>query len=80
MEFRPMLGAETMARPTKSKATPVEPPDNDRVAIIHLKGSPEYAAWLERLHKETHIAKTNLVRLALKEWAENRKHESPPEL
>ncbi len=64
-----------------AKAKAKQPQAADaRVAIMHLKGSLEYAAWLERMHRKTHIGKTSMVRLALAEWAERNGHELPPEL
>lgn len=70
-----------MPRKTKGSEKKAEAASPDeRVAIIHLKGSPEYAAWLEALHRKTHIAKAALVRLALAEWAARNGAEPPPEL
>jgi hypothetical protein len=74
-----MLGVDQMARPKKGAKKP-DRPSEDRVAIVHLKGSPEYAAWLDALHQRTHIGKATLVRLALSEWAERNGHPKPPEL
>lgn len=70
-----------MARPKKeaeAKAEATSP--DDRVAIIHLKGSRQYAAWLEAAYRKTHIAKASIVRLALAEWAARNGVEPPPEL
>lgn len=65
----------------KKKAPPPEPePSSDRTVIIHLKGSPAYAAWLDGVHERTHIPKTTLFRLAMKEWAKNHGHPAPPEI
>lgn len=64
--------------PTK-KQGPAKPAD-DRSVIIHLKGSNEYAAWLEEIHRVTHLPKATIVRLALADWAAKNKHKVPPEL
>jgi hypothetical protein len=45
-----------------------------------MKGSRAYADWLEAMHWKTHISKVQIVRLALKEWAERNGHEAPPEI
>ncbi|MDG3008513.1 hypothetical protein [Paludisphaera mucosa] len=45
-----------------------------------MKGSPEYAAWLEGLHRKTHISKVQIVRLALQEWSAKNGHSAPPEI
>lgn len=63
----------------KAPARKDEPAD-ERVVIVHLKGSPAYAAWLDQVHKQTHIAKATLIRLALSEWARNNGHPVPPEI
>ena len=74
-------GAGLMARePKGSKKKAESQAPDERVAIIHLKGSPAYAAWLEAAHRKTHIAKASIVRVALAEWAERHGIESPPEL
>jgi hypothetical protein len=78
--FREDAGVAVMAGPKKGAKHKAAPePTGDRVAIIHLKGTPEFAEWLESVHKATHIPKASIVRLALKEWAENHGHAAPPE-
>lgn len=77
-------GATLVGRP-KSKPSDQTPDPSaasaeGRVVIIHLKGSPDYAEWLETLHDSTHIAKATLVRLALKEYAQKHGHPTPPEI
>jgi hypothetical protein len=72
-------GEVTMARPKKG-AKKVDRPADERVAIIHLKGTVAYAEWLERLHRKTLIPKAAMVRDAMREWCERRKYETPPEL
>ena len=53
---------------------------DERVVIVHLKGSPAYAAWLDEINKSTHIAKATLFRVAMSEWAKNHGHALPPEI
>jgi hypothetical protein len=68
----------------KKKATP--PPavksglPENRVVIVHLKGSQEFADWLEGIHKRTHIAKATLFRLAISDWAKRNGHPEAPEI
>lgn len=68
-----------MARPKRRPAQPNEAPD-DRLAVIHLKGTREYAEWLDSLYKETHIPKASMFRLAMAEWAEKKGFRKPPEM
>lgn len=73
-------GVELMApRPKRGSQKPLRPPD-ERIAVIHLKGTPEYAEWLEAIHRKTHIPKAVIVRLAVAEWAERNGHKPPPEV
>jgi hypothetical protein len=69
------LGAQTMARPKKG----TEKDPDERVGIIHIKGTRAYAEWLEALNRKTHIPKAALFRLAMAEWAERNGHPAPPE-
>jgi hypothetical protein len=73
-----MSGVTTLAR---KKAMP--PPDSDseaRVAIILLKGSREYASWLDAVNKKTRVAKAAIFRQAVEEWAEKRGIDAPPSI
>lgn len=74
-------GTAMMGRPKKGAEGPAagKSPD-DRVAIIHLKGTPEYAMWLDGVHRKTHIPKATIIRLAVAEWAARNGHPVPPEL
>jgi hypothetical protein len=74
-------GAVSMGRPKKGakKPEPVVGPD-ERVAIIHLKGTPAYAAWLEAVNAKSHIPKAAIIRLAVAEWAARNGHPAPPEM
>lgn len=72
-----------MARPKSRPATPSAPVEGEaeeRVTIVNLKGSPDYAAWLDRINRKTHIPKTTIFRLALESWAKANGHEAPPEI
>ncbi len=66
------------AEPTEERVV-IAQPTEERVVIAHLKGSPEYAEWLDSLHKQTHIPKAALFRLAMAEYAKANGHEAPPE-
>lgn len=65
-------------RPKREHREDVDLPSTPplRLTIINLKGTPEQAEWLESTHRETHIAKSVIMRLALKEWGE--RHGRPP--
>jgi hypothetical protein len=73
-----------MARPkAKAKKKTAAPPpaaEPERPTIVNLKGSPEYAEWLEAIHRKTYIPKAQIFRLALAEWAERHGHPAPPEI
>ena len=56
----------------KPKAEPA------RETIVNIKGTREYALWLESLYEATHINKSLIVRLALKDWAEKQGLPAPP--
>lgn len=72
-----MTGVEAMA---KKKGRPPSASAEERETVIHMKGSPEYVRWLERLHKKTRIPKVQLFRWAMAEWAKKHGHEEPPEI
>jgi hypothetical protein len=61
----------------KKKPAPVS---EERETIINLKGSKRYAAWLDEVHRSTHIPKVQLFRLAIAEWAQGHGHPVPPEI
>jgi hypothetical protein len=76
-------GAVLMARPkarAKKKTGAPPPSELERETIVNMKGSPEYAAWLEAIHRKTYISKVQIVRLALTEWAAKNGHPTPPEI
>lgn len=73
--------APTVGRQKKTvrpKPTPLA--DEAREAILSMKGSPEYAAWLEAIHRRTHIPKVQIFRIAVAEWAERLGLPAPPEI
>ena len=77
-----IAGVMTMGRPKKS-AKPTAPAPHDRgerETVIHMKGSAEYVAWLDGVHRETHIPKVQIFRLAVAEWAVKRGIPAPPEI
>jgi hypothetical protein len=70
-----------MARPKKrSRKVSKAPTTDERIAIVQIKGSQEYAAWLERLHKKTMVPKVSMFRAGIALWAKQNGHEPPPEL
>jgi len=71
-----------MGRLKKGDRKPPEPTSgtDERVAIIHLKGTPEYAAWLEAANQKTHIPKAAMFRLAMAAWAKANGLDAPPEM
>lgn len=72
-------GAELMGRPKRSaKRSPSSAAK--RAVILHMQGTAEYAEWLDALHRETHIPKAVIVRLALAAWAAENGHPKPPEM
>lgn len=76
-----MLGTEApiMARTkAQAKTTAAETKSVPRNTIINLKGTEAQAAWLEGVHRKTHIAKAVIVRLALAAWAEQQGHDPFP--
>lgn len=75
-----MAGALTVARPKKGAKKPPPRPPDERVAIIHLKGTQEFADWLDAFHRETHIPKATIVRLGLAEVAKRYGRPEPPEM
>lgn len=74
-QFRPVPELmEVIGRPLLVGANPdaveaVEP--SGRTTLIILKGTPAQAEWLDKRHRETHIPKSVIVRLALAHWAES---------
>lgn len=76
-----MSGVATMGRPKKSAREPDKPSSpEDRPTIINLKGTNEYAQWLEALYRKTHLPKATIFRIAVAEWAERNGHPRPPEM
>lgn len=76
-----VAGAGLMARPKNAKpAAPPAPAETERETIINMKGSPEYSAWLEEVHRKTHIPKVQIFRLAMADWAAKNGYRTPPEI
>jgi hypothetical protein len=73
-------GAMSVARPKKVRPSPPAEERAERETVIHMKGSPEYVEWVEKVHRATHIPKVQIFRLALADWAERNGHPSPPEI
>lgn len=71
-----------MGRPRKTANETPEPTEgrSERETVIHMKGSAGYVAWLESVHRKTHIPKVQIFRLAIAEWAERNGHPTPPEI
>ncbi len=70
-----------MAGPKKAKPVATPPTtETERGTIINMKGSPEYSAWLEEVHRTTHIPKVQIFRLALADWAAKNGYRTPPEI
>ncbi len=53
---------------------------DERVAVIVLKGSPEYREWLTSISKDTLIPVASIVRDAVGKWALLRGYTAPPEV
>ena len=72
----------TIRQPRRTaKGTPEPPEDrSERETIIHMKGSAEYVAWLDGVHRKTHIPKVQLFRIAIAEWAKRNGDDEPPEI
>ena len=71
-------GASVMARKKPDKPAPA--PSDDRVAVIVLKGTPEYREWLSIISKDSLIPVASIVRDALAKWAVSRGYGPPPEM
>ena len=77
-------GVEILGRPKRN----AQPPPSDKPAshgdgretVIHMKGSPEYVAWVEAVHRKTHIPKVQIFRLAVADWASKNGHPLPPDI
>ena len=71
-----------MGRPkmsSKRSPAPVED-QGERETVIHMKGSSRFVAWLNDVHRKTHIPKVQIFRVAVAEWAERNGHPVPPEI
>jgi hypothetical protein len=82
-QFRPDVDLmEFIGKPLLVAANPaaIEVQEPARETIINMKGSPDYSAWLEDLHRKTHIPKVQIFRLAMADWAQRNGHRPPPEI
>jgi hypothetical protein len=70
-------GAAVMAK--KKRAKPQGPAAEERVAVVVLKGSPDYRDWLNGISQDSLIPVAAIVRDALAKWAKQRGYSEPPE-
>jgi hypothetical protein len=75
-------GVWMMGRPKKTaqRKPPLHEDEGKRETVIHMKGSAGYTAWLDDVHRKTHIPKVQIFRIAVAEWAERHGHTAPPEI
>lgn len=73
-------GVLTVGRPKRGAPEPPPEERGERETVVHMKGSPAYVDWLERMHKKTRIPKVQLFRIAMEDWAAKNGHEAPPEI
>ena len=66
--------ADKPAAKSEAKAKPVD----RRVMVIALKGSPEFRDWLSSASKKTRIPASNIVEVALANWAVANGVSEPP--
>ncbi len=73
------LGVTLMDRKSKGrKKSPVAKGQDERVAVIVLKDTPEYRDWVASLTESTLIPTATIVRDALAKWAADRGLPAPP--
>ena len=61
-------GSRSTVSPKKAQPAAPAVPDTERETVINMKGSAGYSAWLENVHRSTHIPKVQIFRLAIAEW------------
>lgn len=71
---------DKLGRPKRNAPRPVDPEPEGRAVIVHLKGSHEYATWLDEFFRETSIPKASMFRLAMKDYAAKKGFRPPPEM
>ena len=73
-------GVDVMAKKKVKATKPANPKDesDERVAVIVLKGSPAYRAWLAEISQDSLIPITSIVRDALAKWAKEKGYTVPP--
>ncbi len=69
---------KALGRPKKGTKPKQIGADDHRIAVLYIKGSPEYAAFLDRLTEKTSISKVQLFRDAMRLYCETHGHEIPP--
>jgi hypothetical protein len=78
---RPVVTSEAglMARKrTEPKAS--APAADERVAVVVLKGTPEYREWLSGVSRDTLIPIASIVRDAVAKWAVAKGYSAPPDM
>jgi hypothetical protein len=70
-------GVAVMAK--KKAGKPSGSPSAERVAVVVLKGTPEYRDWLNEISKESLIPVASIVRDALSKWAKERGYPKSPQ-
>jgi hypothetical protein len=71
-------GVMDVGRKKKPGKAPERPAAEERVVIVHLKGSRAFAEWLDQAHEDTSIPKAAIIRIALRLWAEQTGRTPPP--
>jgi hypothetical protein len=78
-----MARADGTTSRSRKQAKPDQSPQSEgaeRETVVNMKGSSEYVAWLDTVHRKTHIPRVQIFRLAIAEWAEKHGHPAPPEI
>jgi hypothetical protein len=63
----------------KKKKSPGKTGEDERVAVVVLKDTPEYREWLNAISRDSLIPVASIVRDALAKWAAQRGYPAPPE-
>lgn len=69
-----------MAKKKSAKGTKPTRGADERVAVIVLKGTPDYRKWLIDISRDSLIPISAIVRDALAKWAKQRGYPDPPEI
>jgi hypothetical protein len=76
-------GKRPVGRPKKGaapKRAARKDRDDFREAILYMKGSPEYFAFVAEVAKKTGLTKVQMFRMAFRDWCESGGHGKPPEI